>query len=141
VYRRDGVERNMAITLRGIALVETELERFTDSLAHATEALELTRHIGPPLDTLMALNCLGWSYFRSGQHDLARVNYRQAVDLGQPADSAYETARAMTGLGNVAAAQDDPTEAQRWWDNAEQCYPDLNTVTVGEPRARHARVG
>jgi tetratricopeptide (TPR) repeat protein len=122
-YRRTGAERNVAITLRGIALVEEALT--------ACRALDLT------LDVAMALNCLGWTHFRSGRHDLAATVYRQAVDLAQQANSPYETARAMTGLGNIAAAADDVAEAQRCWDLAEERHPDLNTVTVGESKARH----
>jgi tetratricopeptide (TPR) repeat protein len=139
-YRRTGAERNAAITLRGIALAETELGHYADSLAHATEALATCRRLRLPLDAAMALNCLGWTHFRSGQHDLAAVRYREAVLTGEEANSPYETARAMTGLGNVAAAADDVAEAQRCWDLAEDRYPDLNTVTVGESRARHASV-
>ncbi len=38
-YRRHRADRNAAITLRGIALAETELGHYDDSIAHATEAL------------------------------------------------------------------------------------------------------
>jgi tetratricopeptide (TPR) repeat protein len=139
-YLRTGAERNAAITLRGIALVETELVRYADSLVHVTEALATCRRLGLLLDTAMALNCLGWTYFRAGRHDQAAVTYRQAVEAGEQANSPYEMARAVTGLGNIAAAADDEAEAQRWWNLAEERYPDLNAVIVGESKARHAGV-
>ena len=135
-YRRSGAGRNVAITLRGVALAEAELGRYADSVAHAEEALAACRALDLTLDVAMALNCLGWTYFRSGRHDLAAVVYRQAVDVAQQANSPFETARAMTGLGNIAAAADDVAEAQRCWDLAEERHPDLNTVTVGESKAR-----
>ncbi|HEY1571749.1 MAG TPA: tetratricopeptide repeat protein [Pseudonocardiaceae bacterium] len=137
-YRRTGAERNAAITSRGIALAETAVGRYADSLAHGTDALNTCLRLGLFIDAAMALNCLAWTHFRAGHHDMAAVTYRQALEMADRANSSYEAARAMTGLGNVAAAADDLVEAQRCWDEAEQRYPNLNTVTVGESRARHA---
>lgn len=137
-YQRVGNDRNVAITLRGRALTETELGNYTASIGHATEALALAERTGLSLDAVMALNCLGWTYFRCGQHDLAAVTYRQAIGAAQRANNPYEVARAMTGLGNIAAATDNLAEAQRWWDDAEEHHPDLNTITVGESRVRRA---
>lgn len=44
------------------------------------------------------------------------------------------------GLGNIAAAADDLAQTQHRWDLAEELHPDLNAVTVGESKARHATV-
>jgi tetratricopeptide (TPR) repeat protein/transcriptional regulator with XRE-family HTH domain len=137
-YQRTGADRNAAITLRGIALAETELGAYEDSLAHATEALGMFEQQGLLLDAAMALNCLGWTNFRSGRHEQAASAYRRAAEAGERADSPYEVARAKTGLGNIAAAADDLDAAQRYWDDAQQRYPDLNTTTVGESRAHQA---
>lgn len=136
-YRRTGADRNAAITMRGIALVAAELGDYPASLAHATDALAACQRLSLPLDATMALNCLGWTYFRSGQHDLAAVTYRRALESADEVNSRHEAARALTGLGNVAAAADDVAEAQHYWDQAEERYPELNTITVGESRARH----
>lgn len=135
-YRRTGADRNTAITLRGIALAETELGEFERSAEHAHEALGVFERSGLLLDAAMALNCLGWTYFRSGEHERAAAAYVRAVDVGGRADSAYEVARAKTGLGNIAAASDDVAAAQRHWDDAERVWPGLDASTVGESRAR-----
>lgn len=137
-YLRTGAERNAALALRGVALAETAVGRYADSLAHATDALHTCLRLGLFVDAAMALNCLGWTHFRAGHHDLAAVTYQEAVAMAERANSAYEAARALTGLGNIAAAADDLVEAQRRWDEAEERYPNLNTVIVGESRARHA---
>ncbi|HEX5406933.1 MAG TPA: tetratricopeptide repeat protein [Pseudonocardiaceae bacterium] len=137
-YQRTGAARNAAITRRGIALAQTELGAYAESLTHATEALAVFERLGLLLDATMALNCIGWTNFRSGHHEQAATAYRRAVEVGEQADSKYEVARAKTGLGNIAAAADDVATAQRHWDEAQQCYPDLNTTMVGESRAHQA---
>jgi tetratricopeptide (TPR) repeat protein len=140
-YRRTGAARNAAITLRGVALAETELGAYDDSRTHATEALDTFERLGLLLDAAMALNCLGWTNFRSGRHEQAAAAYRRAAEVGEQADSQYEVARAKTGLGNIAAAADDLDAARRYWDDAEQRYPDLDTTLVGESRARQRPTG
>ncbi len=93
-----------------------------------------------PLDAAMALNCLGWTYFRSGRHaESATTAYRRAVAAGERAGSPYEVARAKTGLGNIAAAADDLETAQRSWDDAAERYPDLTRRSSAS--RRHAPVG
>ncbi|HKN95737.1 MAG TPA: tetratricopeptide repeat protein [Pseudonocardiaceae bacterium] len=136
-YRRTGARRNLAITLRGVALAETATGDYAASLDHATEALDISQQLGLLVDAAMALNCLGWTHFRAGEHDLAAVTYRRAIQAADQANSDYEAARAITGLGNIAAAADDLAEAQRLWGEAEERYPDLS-ATVGESRARYA---
>jgi tetratricopeptide (TPR) repeat protein len=137
-YQRTGAKRNQAITLRGIALAETAIGNYAGSLTHASTALEICEELGLLVDAAMALNCLGWTHFRAGQHDLAAVTYGRAVQMADRANSDYEAARATTGLGNIAAAADDLVKAQRYWDEAEERYPDLKTATVGESRARRS---
>jgi tetratricopeptide (TPR) repeat protein/transcriptional regulator with XRE-family HTH domain len=134
-YRRTGNDRNAAITLRGIALAETALGHYADSIAHGEEALAFFEQRDALLDTVMALNCLGWTYFRSGRHDKATASYQRAAEIGVQADSPHETARAIMGLGNIAAAADDLPEARRQWADAERRYPDLNVTTVAESMA------
>ncbi|HWC82116.1 MAG TPA: tetratricopeptide repeat protein [Pseudonocardiaceae bacterium] len=138
-YRRAGAERNVAITLRGIALAETDLGAHADAVGHATEALGILDAAGPGQDVAMALNCLGWAHFRAGDHDRSAAAYREAVARGERAGSSYEVARAETGLGNIAAAQDRPAEARRYWDLAEEHHPGLDATMVGERRLRAAR--
>jgi tetratricopeptide (TPR) repeat protein len=137
-YQRIGVPRKVAITLRGIALTEIELGAYADAVAHATEAEEMLAALGLDFDTTMALNCLGWAHFRFGHHDEAAAAYHRAVEIGERAGSPHEVARAETGLGNVAAAQDRLDAAQRHWDRAQDRYPGLNATVVGESRARLA---
>src|SRR5262249_45351921 len=101
-YRRSGTARNMAITLRGIALAEAELGSFEDALRDAEQARDETHEL--ELDMAMALNCIAWTHFRTGKYPEAAMLYEQAVESGERSGSRYEVARAQTGRGNAAAA-------------------------------------
>ncbi|WP_236794605.1 tetratricopeptide repeat protein [Amycolatopsis sp. GM8] len=133
VYRAAGRTRNVAITLRGIALAETELGGFADALEHAAEARRLA---ALPVETLMAVNCLAWIHFRAGDLDAAEAHYREAVELAVLAVSDYERARALTGLGNVAAARGEPAAAADHWAAADALGVRLEPRVLGEARAR-----
>lgn len=139
-YERSGVRRNAAITLRGIAFVETEVGMFDAALVHAQEALGVFGELDLDLDATMALNCLGWTYFRAGRHAESAEMYRRAAERGERCGSRYETARAETGLGNVEAAADRMRSAQYHWDRARELYPDEDVTMGGEIRDRLAAI-
>ena len=135
-YQKAGNRRNAAITLRGIALAETELGHTGDAIAHARAALATFEELALDFDAAMAFNCVAWAHFRAGEHESAARAYRQAAERAEIVGSDYEIARAETGLGNVAAAQDRLDEALRYWDRAEARCPDLNATIIGEHRTR-----
>lgn len=137
-YRRTGSTRNAAITLRGIALAEVELGAHDDALRHAREAHDQARTLDLRLDVMMALNCLAWACFRAGRHDRAVDHYQEAVSMGE---SPYELARALTGMGNTAAATGDAEAARRWWEEADAAHRLLEPTMVGESQARRALGG
>ncbi|GAB3498918.1 ATP-binding protein [Amycolatopsis cihanbeyliensis] len=137
-YERHGLPRNAAITLRGIALIEAESGAVEHAVEHALTALRSCQELGLDLDAAMTLNCLGLAYYRSGRWDQAARAYRQARTLGEGVGSRHETARAETGLGNLAAARGDRAAAERHWTRARQHYPDLSTLRVAEARDRLA---
>jgi tetratricopeptide (TPR) repeat protein/transcriptional regulator with XRE-family HTH domain len=132
-YRRAGRTHNTAIALRGLAFVLTELEEFDEALTHAQEARELSQL---PRDVLMTLNCVAWIYFRADRLDKAERQYRRAIDLAELVDSDYELARAVTGMGNIAARQGDPDLAKQWWARADEHGVLFNPLVLGEARAR-----
>jgi tetratricopeptide (TPR) repeat protein len=111
-YQRTGADRNAAITLRGIALAETELGAYEDSLAHATEALGMFEQQGLLLDAAMALNCLGWTNFRSGRHEQAASAYRRAAEAGERGGGRRSRC-GTTVLGRRAAAVPGPEHDHR----------------------------
>ncbi|MFI7115971.1 ATP-binding protein [Amycolatopsis sp. NPDC049868] len=137
-YVRDGNRRNAAITDRGIALVLTALGRSADAAAIATRTLAVFDELGLDLDAAMALNCLGWAWYHAERHDLAASAYRAAAGRAEACGSRYETARAYTGLGNVAAAEGAAELAADLWDQADEIHRGLDQVMVGEARVRRA---
>jgi tetratricopeptide (TPR) repeat protein len=135
-YRRLGNPRNAAITLRAIALVETELTLYHDAVEHAFEARREFQALDLPLDVVMSINCLAWAYFQSGEFGTAAAHYEQAVILGEQCGSRYETARAITGLGNVEAVSGHLAEAAEHWRRADELHRPLEPTMIGEARIR-----
>jgi tetratricopeptide (TPR) repeat protein len=135
-YRRHGVQRNEAITLRGIALVETALGRCSDAANHAEEAIELFEELGLDLDAAMAVNVLAWAHYRRGRGGEAAQCYAEAGSRARRCGSDYEAARAATGLGNVHAAAGRLLQAEQEWRRADGYHSRLLSSDVGEARVR-----
>ncbi|MGW7537167.1 tetratricopeptide repeat protein [Amycolatopsis sp. NPDC054798] len=133
VYRRAGRSRNEVITLRGMAMAATALNRDFEALEYARQAYELA---GSPREVLLAVNCLGWVCYRAAIHGEARTWYDKAVDLARHENELAELARALVGLGNVAAEQGELAVAGERWAAADQMPVQLNPVIVGELVAR-----
>jgi len=135
-YRRQGKARNAAIALRGIALVEVELGHTADAVVHAEQARREFAALELDLDVVMSVNCVAWAHFQGGDHDAAVALYREAVELGERCGSRYETARALTGLGNVHRAAGRGVEAGEAWARADEVHSGINPVMIGEARVR-----
>jgi tetratricopeptide (TPR) repeat protein/DNA-binding XRE family transcriptional regulator len=135
-YRSTGATRNAAITLRGVALVETALGEYDQAIEHGEEALRLVTDVGLDVDVSMAHNCLGWAWFRAGDLAAAEKAYAAALASCDRSGSTFEAARAETGLGNVAAAAGRAAAAQELWAAADERRVRLDPVVVGEERAR-----
>ncbi|MGW3999612.1 helix-turn-helix domain-containing protein [Amycolatopsis sp. NPDC004772] len=133
VYRRTGRTRNVVIALRGIALASVALDRFPEALAAASEASELAQL---PVDRAMSVNCEAWVHFRAGRWEEAARSYHLAAEVADDAGNEYERARALTGLGNTAAARGDRAEAERWWAEAAAYRVTLNPAVLGEAEYR-----
>ncbi|SEF29525.1 Helix-turn-helix domain-containing protein [Amycolatopsis pretoriensis] len=133
VYRRTGRTRNVVIALRGIALASTVLGRFPAALASAQEAVQLAQL---PVDRAMSVNCEAWVRFRAAQWADAESGYRRAAELADDAGSEYERARALTGLGNTAAARGDRQGAARRWTEAAAYRVTLDPRVLGEAEYR-----
>ncbi|WP_410564005.1 tetratricopeptide repeat protein [Amycolatopsis sp. cmx-4-61] len=134
VYRRTGRTRNVVIALRGIALASAALDRFPEALAAAAEAAALAQL---PVDRAMSANCEAWVHFRAGHSADAERCYHRAAEVADDAGSEYERARALTGLGNTAAARGDRATASRWWAEAAEYRVTLNPAVLGEAEYRN----
>lgn len=135
-YRRGNAKRNAAITLRGIALTETELGSFSDALFHAQQAWTEAQDLGLNLDTAMSLTCIAWVHYRNGRYQEALSFYERAARECEDCGSPYETARALIGIGNVHAVTGNYSLAEEWWVQASQTHSTLNPEMVGEVRMR-----
>jgi transcriptional regulator with XRE-family HTH domain/tetratricopeptide (TPR) repeat protein len=137
-YEQDGNRRNAAITTRGVALVRVALGDAAGAADLVAATLPVFDELGLELDAVMALNCLGWARFHTGEHTLATAAYREAAARAEACESGHEAARAYTGLGNVAAARGADEEAAEHWAQADELHLGLDPVMVGEARVRRA---
>jgi tetratricopeptide (TPR) repeat protein/DNA-binding XRE family transcriptional regulator len=135
-YRAEGAARNAAITLRGMALVETAIGETGAAVTHAGEALATFAAMGLDLDITMTHNCLGWAHFRGGRLAAAEESYLAALESCERSGSAFEAVRAETGLGNVACADGRSADAEARWAAAAERGIVLDPVMVAEERAR-----
>jgi tetratricopeptide (TPR) repeat protein len=135
-YRKSSMARKVAATLRRVALVETALGAYSDAIEHAGQSLSTSDDAG--LELAEAQNCLGWAHFNDRRLAEAEAWYRKALASAEECGSAHEVARAVTGLGNVAAADRRAVEAGRYWSQATRLLIPLNPLLVGEMRARLA---
>jgi tetratricopeptide (TPR) repeat protein len=137
-YRRTENRRNAAIALRGIALLEAELALCPAAVKHAQQARAEFHALGLDLDAVMAVNCAAWAHFRSGDHRAATTGYEEALTLAEHCASGYESARALTGLGNISWASGRHEAAAELWKRADALYGGLEPVMLGEARVRLA---
>lgn len=137
-YRRMENRRNAAITLRGIALLEAELQLCPSAVEHAQQARAEFHALGLELDAVMSVNCAAWAHFRSGDHRAATAGYKEALALAESCASSYEGARALTGLGNISWARGRHEAATELWRRADALYGGLEPVMLGEARVRLA---
>jgi transcriptional regulator with XRE-family HTH domain/tetratricopeptide (TPR) repeat protein len=135
-YERIGNRRNAAITVRGIALVLTALDRSAEAALLAKETLAVFDELGLDLDAAMALNCLAWAWFHAGSPDRAAAAYRDAAARAEACGSSYEQARAYLGIGNIASVGGEAALAGELWERADEIHSGFDPVMVGEARLR-----
>ncbi|WP_268240393.1 tetratricopeptide repeat protein [Saccharopolyspora thermophila] len=129
-YEQSGSDRNVAITLRSMALIEIDLGRFDDAVARLERATASFSDLGLQMDRAMALNCLGEAHHRAGNYAAARRAHEQALVVSNDCGSRFEYARAQHGLGRVAKDQGRDTEAAGHWEEALKHY-----AALGAPEA------
>lgn len=126
-YRQAGAARNTGITLRSMAMVEMELERFADAVRHVEEALAIAIDLGLDVDAAEGFGRLGRIQHRAGDDAAAEMALRLAVDYSRRSGSRHEEARALHQLGDVAATVGQAADARRWWLDALGLYRDLGS--------------
>lgn len=137
-YRNTEATRNAAITLRGMALVESALGKYDEAEGHAEEAMRTFIELGLDVDISMTHNCLGWTHFLSHRYSAAEASYAAALASCDRSGSSFEAARAETGLGNVAAVAGRLVDARQFWTAATEQQIRLNPLMVAEERVRRA---
>jgi tetratricopeptide (TPR) repeat protein len=139
-YRQAAVDhpdsrRYIAITLRSIALVETEARQYPQAERHLRESLQLCAELGMAMDLARAWNALGRVLALAGRLGDAGDAYEAAVAAGEACGSRFEEAIARHGLGAVAAATGDRGRAEQCWEAAIDLLTLLGSAKADEVRA------
>lgn len=120
--KREGLARYEAILLRDTALIEVELGRLADATARLLEALEMFTRLELHVDAAMTYNCLGEAYRHLARPGEARAAFHAAAELSTTYGSPSEEARALCGLGEIAAGESDFAAARTQWNLALARY-------------------
>lgn len=131
-YRQKRYQRNIAISLRGIALVEIEMGRTEQAEEHLVESLSICRDLGMDMDFARASGTLAKLLSSRGQLDDSRRVYQEAIEAGKRCGSRFEEALAMRGLGSVALLAGDRAEAAGCWQAALRLLGDLGSAKYDE---------
>ncbi|GHJ43956.1 XRE family transcriptional regulator [Catellatospora sp. TT07R-123] len=75
--------------------------------------------------------CAGWLSFDSGQHDVSRNSFNEALGLAQQADDAEAETHALANLAYLSNYLGSPKQARRWADAAGR---------AAAPTGEHARL-
>ncbi|MFI7129243.1 BTAD domain-containing putative transcriptional regulator [Nonomuraea sp. NPDC050153] len=86
-----------------------------DALTLHTLALQRSRKLGHREFEERALTDLAWTYWRLGEYELAEEHAHQALDA---CEEAYERARALLTLGNVALRRRQDSTAEQYLEQA-----------------------
>ncbi|MCW2877925.1 MAG: hypothetical protein JWQ95_2025 [Sphaerisporangium sp.] len=86
-----------------------------DALTLHTLALQRSRKLGDRAVQARALTDLAWTYWRLGEYERAEEHAHQALDA---CEEAYERARALLTLGNVALRRRQDTQAEQYLKQA-----------------------
>jgi DNA-binding SARP family transcriptional activator/tetratricopeptide (TPR) repeat protein len=135
-YTDRGMERNAAITLRSIGLVEIELELSDEAIGHLSDALATFTGRKLQLNAVMAKNCLGEAYLRRGEPDRAGGWLAEALTDARQCPSRYEEARALRNLGEVALARGEHAAATAHWHAALDLYEQIGAPEAAALSAR-----
>lgn len=124
IYRRRNAPRNIAITLRTLALAEAANGDVQSAIAHLDEALPLCVSQDLPVDEAMTLNCLGELTAHAAGHDKTVVDLHvRAWWRARVAASASEQARALRGMAGICAAAGRIASAERLRAHAARLQP------------------
>ncbi|MEV0145436.1 MULTISPECIES: BTAD domain-containing putative transcriptional regulator [unclassified Nonomuraea] len=86
-----------------------------DAITLHTLSLQRSRKLGRREFEARALTDLAWTYWRLGEYERAEEHARQALDA---CEEAYERARALLTLGNVALRRRQDTQAKQFLKQA-----------------------
>jgi tetratricopeptide (TPR) repeat protein len=140
-YRAEGMQRNAAISLRGLALGELRSGRPQQAIEQAQAALGSFCNLGgAELDAVITLNNLAEAQQAAGLTEAAESSSRQAVSEARTCGSSFEEARALLRLGELSEAA-DPEAATAHWSAALELYTRLHAPEAKHVRERLERIG
>ncbi|GAA0450409.1 hypothetical protein Ade02nite_59560 [Paractinoplanes deccanensis] len=130
-----GSRRYIAITLRSIALIETERRAYDRAEDRLREAIALCAELGMTMDLARGWNALGGALLAGGRAEGAQQAYEAAATAARACGSRFEEALARRGLGAVAAARGDLGRARECWTGAHAMLTAIGSAKADDVRA------
>jgi LuxR family maltose regulon positive regulatory protein len=133
--------RVLATSLMNQSIVERALSAYTDSLASASRALELSRQLLDQRLVAESTDALGNAYRLLGETSKAEVLLKQALLEAEDSGQKYITAIYNISLGKVYWQMDSYHQALEHLSKAETQLTELNSLRrVGEAKLYQAAV-
>jgi tetratricopeptide (TPR) repeat protein len=95
------------------------------AIDHFQQALTIAQETRSPDNEAPARNGLGRALRIAGRLSESQTQHELALRLGRQIGDAFEVARALTGLGELAYGTANPSEAHRRWSEAVRIYKHL----------------
>ncbi|MGW4529219.1 ATP-binding protein [Amycolatopsis sp. NPDC004378] len=139
--RDAGSARYVAITLRSIALVEIQANRYPSAEEHLRESVQLCTELGMQMDLARTWNTFGQLLVLTGRLEAAGNAYEAGAAASLACGSRFEEAVALRGRGAVAVQAGDRPRAVQCWQTALTLFAELGSTKAEEVRTDLAALG
>ena len=109
--RGQGVDLQLAQTLRFLAEVNGRLGLFVEGIPQAEEALEICKRLDDVLEQAATLHRLSWLFYDSEQFEAAEAAASRSLDLLPEAGEQFRVCQCRCVLGNICHSRGETEKA------------------------------
>lgn len=127
IYQQFDNKVGMSKAHSELSLVMLSRSNFSDVLLHSEHSVALERELGSLTGIAFALSYSAAPLLYQGKHAKARLLLNEALLLSRESENICSTCFCLVGLGQVALASHNYTEAQRFFTGALALCRSLNS--------------